>query len=155
MSENQDENISDEKITRKEAGFLKKAATFTQSVTSRGLNNRKAEPATIHLRQLSCHGDDSKKFPPCSERKNSEKFPGSFYCGACGCGDKELTQLSSRKLDNDENSYFKLEFPKVHCPLMMPGFTNYVPTQAGVSENARKKYIEFTNDIEYIRENSK
>jgi len=155
MTNNDENKTSDEKVEVKKAGFLKKAATFTQSVASRGLNNRKAEGATIHLRQLSCHGDPSKKLTPCSERKDSEKFPGSYYCGACGCGDKELTQLVTRKLDNGENSYYKLEFPKVHCPLMMPGFTNYVPTTPGVSENPRKKYIEFTNDIEYIRENSK
>lgn len=153
MSDNNKE--SDEKIEIKEAGLIKKAATFAESMVSKGINNKKAEPATIHLRQLSCHGDSNNKFPACSERRDSVKFPGSYYCNACGCGDKELTQLSTRKLDNGENAYYKLEFPKVHCPLMMPGFTNYVPTTPGVSENGRKKYIEFTNGIEYIRENSK
>jgi len=154
MSDN-NEKQSDETVEIKETGLLKKAATFVQSMASKGINNRKAEPAVIHLRQLSCHGDSVNKFPACSERKDSVKFPGSHFCGACGCGDKELTQLSTRKLDNDTDAYYKLEFPKVHCPLMMPGFTNYVPTTPGVSENARKKYIEFTNGIEYIRENSK
>lgn len=153
--ENNNSQQSDEKIKVKEAGLIKKAATFAQSMASKGLNNNKADAAVIHLRQLSCHGDPNNKFPPCSERKDSIKFPGSHFCGACGCGDKELTQLSTRKLDNGMDAYYKLEFPKVHCPLMMPGFTNYVPTTPGVSENARKKYIEFTNGIEYIRENSK
>jgi hypothetical protein len=151
----ENEKRSDETYKKPQAGFLKKAATFTQSVVSKGLNNNKAEPAVIHLRQLSCHGDEGKKLPPCSERKDSVKFPGSFFCGACGCGDKEMTQLATRKLDNGENAYYKLEYPKVHCPLMMPGFTNYIPTTSGISENPRKKFIEFTNGIEYIRENSK
>jgi hypothetical protein len=150
----ENEKRSDETYKKPQAGFLKKAATFTQSMASKGINNKKAPPATIHLRQLSCHGDNGNKLPPCSERMDSVKFPGSHFCGACGCGDKELTQLSTRKLDNGENAYYKLEFPKVHCPLMMPGFTNYVPTTPGVSENPHKKYIEFVNGIEYIRENS-
>jgi hypothetical protein len=146
---------SDEKVQRPKAGFLKKAATFTESMVSRGIKNNKAEPLTIELRQLSCHGDSDKKLPPCADRKDSVKFPGSHFCGACGCGDKELTQLSPRKLDNGQDAYYKLEYPKVHCPLMMPGFTNYVPTTPGVSENPRKKFIEFSKGIEYIRDNSK
>jgi hypothetical protein len=145
----------DEKIEIKESNILEKAATFAQSIASKGFSAKKAEPLTIELRQLSCHGDPSKKLPPCSERKNSAKFPGSFFCGACGCGDKEMTQLASRKLDNGEDAYYKLEYPKVHCPLMMPGFTNYVHTTPGLTENNRKKFIEFTYGIEYIREHSK
>ena len=145
---------SDEKIEQEKPGFLEKAKTFTESMISKGLNENKAESGTKTLRSLSCHGDENKKLPPCSERMNSEKFPGSHYCGACGCGDKEMTQLSPRKLENGEDAYIKLDFPRVHCPLKMPGFTNYLPSEKGVSENPRKVFIELTYGREVVKANS-
>lgn len=146
---------SDETVKQEKAGFLKKAATFAESIASRGLTNKKSDKPEKELRSLSCHGDPDRKLPPCSERMNSEKFPGSFYCGACGCGDKEMTQLVSRKLESGEDSYCKLDFPRVHCPLTMPGFTNYKPSEAGVSDNPRKKFIELTFSVDYVKQNSK
>jgi hypothetical protein len=147
--------MSDEKIEQQKPGFLKKAATFAESVISKGLNNNKSDVPEKQLRTFSCHGDTNTKLPPCSERMNSEKFPGSFYCGACGCGDKEMTLLNNRKLENGQDSYSKLDFPKVHCPLAMPGFTNYKPSESGVSENPRKIFIELTFGRDYVTENSK
>ena len=146
---------SDEAVKMDKPSFLRKAATFAESVASRGFTNKKAENPEKELRSLSCHGDPDKKLPPCSERMNSEKFPGSFYCGGCGCGDKEMTQLISRKLESGEDSYSKLDFARVHCPLNMPGFTNYKPTEPGVSENPRKQFIELTFSVDYVKENSK
>jgi len=147
--------MSDENIEMPKPGFLKKAATFVESVASRGLSNTKAMKPEKELRSLSCHGDVNKKLPPCSERKDSATFPGSFFCGACGCGDKEMTQLASRTLPDGKESYSKLDYPKVHCPLKMPGFTNYEPSQSGVSENPRKKFVELTFGLEYTTSNSK
>ena len=145
----------DEAIAPETPGFLQKAKTFTQSIASRGLTNKKSQKPEKELRSFSCHGNPESKLPPCSERMDSTVFPGSSYCGACGCGDKEMTQLVSRKLENGEDSYCKLDFPKVHCPLRMPGFTNYLPSQKGVSENPRKQFIELTFGRDYIIENSK
>lgn len=153
MSEEQKQ--SDEAVKTEKAGFLKKAATFAESIASRGLNNKKSDKPEKELRSLSCHGDPDRKLPPCSERMNSDKFPGSFYCGACGCGDKEMTQLITRKLESGEDSYCKLDFPRVHCPLTMPGFTNYKQSEPGVSENPRKQFIELTFSVDYVKQNSK
>jgi len=142
--------MSDEKIQPQKPSFLQKAATFADSIVSKGVSNSRAKAQEKQLRSFSCHGDDNLKVPPCSERLNSEKFPGSFYCGACGCGDKEMTLLNNRKLDNGQDSYCKLDFPKVHCPLTMPGFTNYEPSESVVSENPRKQFIELTFSLDYV-----
>lgn len=154
MSE-QVEKQSDEQVKTDKPGFLQKAASFADAMASRGLTNKKSNKPEKELRSLSCHGDANLKLPPCSERMNSENFPGSFYCGACGCGDKEMTQLVSRKLDDGKDSYGKLDFPRVHCPLAMPGFTNYKGSEPGVSENRRKQFIELTFGRDYVSENSK
>ena len=147
--------MSDEKIDQKKQNLINKAISFSKSIASKGLTNKKAESSTLQLRKLSCHGDSSKNFPPCSERKNSENFPSSFYCGACGCGDKSHTQLINLKNPDGTEKYSKLDYPKVICPLKMPGFTNYVESQTGVSENPRKLFIEMTIGLAEIKQNSK
>ena len=53
----------------------------------------------------------------------------------CGCGDKSSTWLIS----NDKD-YSKLDYPKLNCPLKMPGFSNYEITPLDTDE--RKKRIE-------------
>ena len=42
------------------------------------------------------------------------------------------------------DNYSKLDFPKLACPLNMPGFTNYKPSEPDESEMpiTRKYYIE-------------
>lgn len=141
----------DEKIDTKDPSIIEKAASLARAVVSRGINNNKASEETIRLRTISCHGDSN--LAPCSERRNSDKFPGSFYCGACGCGDKKMTQLINIGM-NGKNEYSKLDYPKVSCPFKMPGFTDYIPSQDGVSENNRKKDIECRFGIEYITQHS-
>jgi hypothetical protein len=143
-------NKSDEKYIQK-SNIFAKAKSFGQSMVSRGLNNKKCKPETKELRHLSCHGDAT--LSPCSERKESSLFPGSFYCGACGCGDKKGTQLVNITVQGTEN-YSKLDYPVVSCPLKMPGFKTYVSSETGVSENNRKKEIENRFTIEYIKSNS-
>lgn len=141
---------SDEKFVQK-TNIFNKAKSFGQSMVSRGLDNKKCKPEIKELRSLSCHGDGT--LSPCSERKESSLFPGSFYCGACGCGDKKGTQLVNITVQGTE-SYSKLDYPVVSCPLKMPGFKTYVPTEVGVSENDRKKEIENRFTVEYIKKNS-
>lgn len=143
---------SDEKFVEK-TNIIQKAKSFGQSVASRGLTNKKANEETKALRNLSCHGLEELGLAPCADRKNSAKFENSFYCGACGCGDKKMTQLVTLMVDGKEQ-YSKLDFPKVSCPLKMPGFTNYHPSEEGVSENSRKKTIEDRYGIDYIKEHS-
>lgn len=134
--------------------MMQKAAAFASSVASRGVTNKKAEKEVKELRQLSCHGDAT--LAPCSQRKPSAKFEGSFFCGACGCGDKQGTQLVDLTIKDKEN-YGKLDYPKVWCPLNMPGFQPYKPTSEEPPEatNNRKKEIENRFGIEYIVEKSK
>jgi hypothetical protein len=129
--------------------ILQKAKSFAESMVSRGLSNKKCSQETKDLRSLSCHGDGN--LPPCSSRRVSEKYEGSFYCGACGCGDKSGTQLVNITVNGD---YCKLDYPKVSCPLHMPGFTDYSPSDEDKTENSRKKDIENRYGIEYIKTNS-
>ena len=98
--------------------------SFAKSVASRGLTNKKADIAVKQLRVLSCFGDESigGKIERCEHLRTSET-PGKYYCGGCGCGDKPRTWLTS-----NDNTYSKLDYPKLNCPLNMPGFSNYNTT---------------------------
>jgi hypothetical protein len=134
--------------------ILEKASSFTKAVASRGVTNNKAKETTIQLRVMSCHGDESVNFPPCPHRQSSKNFANSFYCGACGCGDKQMTQLTQFEINGKMSTYTKLHYPKVTCPLKMPGFTNYQScSEDENTANDRKQFIEFKESIDYIKEN--
>ena len=113
------EGDADERIT---AG---KVASFLKSAWSKGLNARRTDSETKRLRVISCHGDVELGIAPCEWRRQSEKADGVHYCGACGCGDNAKTWLDTPP--NEPDAYTKLDYPKVVCPLQMPGFSNYVP----------------------------
>lgn len=149
----QKEQASDEKVDVKSSSIFEKAKSYADAVMSRGLSNKECSKETKVLRLLSCHGEDSEILPPCSERRASKKYEGSFYCGACGCGDKKGTQLVNITIQGADH-YSKLDYPRVSCPLKMPGFTDYVSSKDGVSENNRKKEIENRYGVEYITEHS-
>ena len=44
----------------------------------------------------------------------------------------------------DSSEYSKLDYPKLSCPLQMPGFTNYEESEADEAEEpvTRRYYIE-------------
>jgi len=117
------------------------AHSFAQSLVSRGFTNRKTEPYTKKLRVLSCFGNESNhgELPPCEHLQKSKTQKGKFFCGGCGCGDKKSTWLIS---DTDE--YSKLDYPNLSCPLKMPGFSNYTPSEPeeSVDPISRRYYIE-------------
>lgn len=114
--------------------------SFAQAIASRGFSNNKIDMPTKQLRVLSCFGNQNSggELPPCQHLKLSET-PGKFYCGGCGCGDKPRTWLMGT---SDE--YSKLDYPKIQCPLKMPGFTNYEPSTSDEKNEpiSRKYYIE-------------
>jgi len=114
--------------------------SFAMALASRGLNSKKINKATKQLRVLSCFGnqDTGGILPKCDHLMDSET-EGKNYCGACGCGDREGTWLIA-----ESDKYSKLDYPKVSCPLQMPGFTNYRPSLPDESEEpiTRKYYIE-------------
>ena len=130
-----------------QGGFFKNKMSMVQnfatSLTSRGLGNKKINRATKQLRVLSCIGNENVggELPPCEHLMSSEADDGTGkkYCGACGCGDRKGTWLIA-----DFNEYSKLDYPKVTCPLQMPGFTNYRPSTPEEAEKpeTRKYYIE-------------
>jgi hypothetical protein len=130
--------------------IFQKAKSLAKAYASRGFDNKKAPQEVKDLRILSCHGNN--ELSPCPYRKNSEKYEGSFYCGECGCGDKSNTQLINLTVDGKE-SYSKLDFPSVYCPLAMPGFINYEKSEE-TSDNSRKVFIEKLYSVEYIMNNS-
>ncbi len=135
--------------------LFKKAKSFTEAMVSRGLDDKKASPETISLRVLSCHGNPDKNLPPCPKRIDSNKFANSHYCGACGCGDKQLTQLTPFENGGKMVEYTKLHYPKVTCPLEMPGFTNYKSNaESAKTANDRKQFIEFNESVDYIKSKS-
>jgi hypothetical protein len=144
---------SDERVEVKEPSIFAKAKTYAEAMVSKGISKKECSGHTKILRIFSCHGDNTDSLPPCSERMVSEKFADSFYCGKCGCGDKKGTQLVNMTIKG-ESQYSKLDYPKVSCPLKMPGFTDYVPSEEGISENYRKKEIEKRHGVEYIRQHS-
>lgn len=115
------------------------------SLMSRGIKNKRVCDELHDMRSISCHGLEEMNIPPCPERKPSNKFADSYFCGACNCGDFGHTQIKNL----NENHYSKLDYPRVNCPKGMPGFTNYVPLT--ISENdMRKKLIEETFGVEYL-----
>jgi hypothetical protein len=115
--------------------------SFATAMASRGLNDNKVHKAEKQLRVLGCFGNKHSGgvLPPCEHLRKSEVQEGQYYCGACGCGDKKMTWLLAT---GDE--YSKLDYPRLHCPLAMPGFTNYKESEdhEGTPPITRKYYIE-------------
>jgi hypothetical protein len=118
---------------------------FATAIVSRGLNNNKVSLPVKQLRVMSCFGNikHGGELPPCEHLKPSVT-PGKFYCGGCGCGDKKGTWLIA-----DGEEYSKLDYPKLACPLQMPGFSNYTKSSPDEGEEpvTRRYYIE--NNITY------
>ena len=145
-SENKEKKFRD--VKPKKESMLKKGIGMVQNyasaVASRGIKNTKADKVTKQLRVLSCFGNThlGGELPPCQYLERSQTV-GKHYCGGCGCGDRKATWLMA-----EGESYSKLDFPKLACPLTMPGFTNYKPSEPDEAEEpiTRKHYIE---NIEY------
>lgn len=114
--------------------------SFAMAIASRGLSNEKVTKPVKQLRVLSCFGNQSQGgvLPPCEHLKESAT-QGKHYCGGCGCGDKKGTWLVA-----DGEEYSKLDYPKLNCPLQMPGFTNYEKSKPDESTApiTRRFYIE-------------
>lgn len=118
--------------------------SFASAMASRGLTDNKVNKPEKQLRVLSCFGNrhSGGVLPPCEHLKKSDVEEGQYYCGACGCGDKKMTWLLAKG-----EEYSKLDYPKLHCPLAMPGFSNYSESEAHEAEQpiTRKYYIENMN----------
>lgn len=123
--------------------ILSMIQSYAMSVASKGFFDKKTDKPTKQLRVLSCFGNENSggTLPQCPNLKPSST-EGKFYCGACGCGDRKQTWLNG-----NDTEYTKLDFPKVNCPLKMPGFTNYEPSSPieMKDSNSRKNYIENIN----------
>jgi hypothetical protein len=123
---------------------------FAMALASRNLNNKKINKPIKQLRVLSCFGNESLggELPACEYLQQSEVDPTKHICGGCGCGDKKSVFLVA-----NAEEYGKLDYPKLACPLQMPGFTNYVVSSSDEAEEpvTRKYYIE-NIDYDSIRE---
>ena len=133
MKKKADKSFGSSSFTEK-LGMMK---NFASAITSRGLNNKKIDKATKQLRVISCFGDNGELIP-CEYLRDSNTS-GNHYCGGCGCGDKRGTWLIS-----DDDQYSKLDYPKLYCPLSMPGFANYEVSEVeeSVEPVTRRYYIE-------------
>lgn len=140
----ENENIEFRKEEIKDQGGIKKKLSMMQSfasaITSRGLKNEKVTKPIKQLRVLSCFGDKAQGgvLPPCEHLKNS-RTAGKHFCGGCGCGDRQGTWLVA-----EGEQYSKLDYPRLSCPLQMPGFSNYEQSKPdeSVSPITRRYYIE-------------
>tara|TARA_E500000318_G_scaffold38867_1_gene37459 strand:+ start:6279 stop:6767 length:489 start_codon:yes stop_codon:yes gene_type:complete len=114
------------------------AKNFAQAILSRGISNKKVDDTTKRLRVLSCLGDGG-ELTPCEYLRQSDLDETKHYCGGCGCGDREGTWLIA-----EADKYSKLDYPKVVCPLNMPGFINYEQSEPDEAEEpiTRRYYIE-------------
>jgi len=114
------------------------AKSFAKSIISRGLSNKKVDTTSKQLRVISCFGDNGELIP-CEYLRQSEVDSTKSYCGGCGCGDKKATWLIAQG-----EEYSKLDYPKLACPLQMPGFTNYEESPPDEAEEpvTRRYYIE-------------
>ncbi len=110
--------------------MFSKMISFAMALASRGFDNSKIDIPTKQLRSVSCFG--YKDIPPCIHLKESST-KGKHFCGGCHCGDKKHTWLLK-----NSGEYSKLDYPKLNCPLSMPGFSNYDPN----IKNVRKELIE-------------
>ena len=119
------------------------AKSFISSLASKGINSEKVSLPLKQLRVLSCFGNKNTggELPPCEYIRKSSTA-GKFFCGGCGCGDKPLTWLTG-----DGEEYGKLDYPKLACPLQMPGFSNYKESieSESVPPITRRAYIETLN----------
>ena len=116
--------------------MIKKMVMFAMTIASRGLAGKKIDLPTKQLRYLSCYGNGEIK--PCKNLKKSD-HSNFYYCNGCGCGDHPHTWLIKNK-----GEYSKLDYPKLNCPITMPGFTNYAPSKPdeSISPITRKYFIE-------------
>jgi hypothetical protein len=153
------ENTQQEQVSfrkeeiKKESGIKEKLTmmqSFATAIASRGISNEKVTIPMKQLRVASCFGNQNQGgiLPPCEHLKQSQT-PGKFFCGGCGCGDRKGTWLIS---EGDE--YSKLDYPKLSCPLQMPGFSNYSKSKPDEANApiTRRYYIEQMayKDIEKI-----
>lgn len=126
--------------------------SFAAAMASRGLANNKIDTKTKKLRVISCFGNQEYggELPPCEYLRKSKVNGNKSYCGGCGCGDRKQTWLIA---EGDE--YSKLDYPKVSCPLNMPGFTNYEKSSPDEAKSpiTRRYYIEQMDmkDVEKVQ----
>jgi hypothetical protein len=136
------QEIKEQSLVKKNISMLQ---SFATAIASRGLQDNKVNVPVKQLRVLSCFGNQNQGgvLPPCEHLKES-KTPGKHFCGGCGCGDREGTWLVA-----EGEKYSKLDYPKLTCPLQMPGFSNYEQSKPDEGEGpiTRRWYIE--NKINY------
>lgn len=146
--ENQDQTKFRTQEIKQDNGIANKVSmiqNFASAIVSRGVSNNKVSLPVKQLRVASCFGNMKQggELPPCEHLKPSTTT-GQFFCGGCGCGDRKGTWLVA---EGDE--YSKLDYPKLACPLQMPGFSNYKKSEPdeAISPVTRRYYIE--NNLTY------
>lgn len=132
--------VNEQKGTSEIKKNLTMVQSFASAIASRGITNKKIDKFEKKLRVLSCFGNAhaSGQLPPCEHLKKSST-EGKYFCGGCGCGDKPMTWLLA-----EGDKYSKLDYPKLQCPLKMPGFSNYEKSMEdeAIPPITRRFYIE-------------
>lgn len=102
--------------------------SFTRSMASRGVLDRRCSDEDRNLRNISCFGvslTGEVLKPPCPWVAKSPS--GYHYCSACGCGDRKVARLDDPPSDKPKDpgtSYVKLDYPYLECPRRLAGFSN-------------------------------
>lgn len=108
-----------------------KAIKFLEAIRSRGIISTALDVVGINKsygeriseeilrrRKQSCFGNEIKGIAPCQRLKFIKQK--GYFCGECGCGDRELARLDS----TFPGGYTKLHYPYLECPLRKRGFIN-------------------------------
>jgi len=140
VSKNNIQPPNKDNINIQQPNTIEQIKSFASAMISRGFSDNVTDLDTKRLRVASCFGTESVggNIGKCPALNNSAT-EGKHFCGACGCGDKEGTWLIA-----ESQKYSKLDYPKLSCPLNMPGFSNYIPVtiEKTTDNDSRKKMIE-------------
>jgi hypothetical protein len=107
-----------EETWKKGKRWWQMASDFAAAITS----GRGVSPDVYRERHIACHGTTPEGVQvgrACLLRRESKRH-GGYYCGACGCGDKKLANLSADPVSGKS----KLQFVELTCPLKKKGFSN-------------------------------
>lgn len=88
------------------------ATNFATAIRSR-IELGEVDEETFQTRKDQCLGNPDKGIERCTMAGEKD---GNYFCQACGCPANQIAKLGS------ENSWTKLHYIKLPCPLGKPGF---------------------------------
>jgi hypothetical protein len=109
--------------------LIRKGANLVTAVAS----GKHVTRESLDLRSVSCHGvtlSGERMKAVCPSRLQVGK---RFFCGDCGCGERDQTCIGTLQEDGTIEPDNKLFYTELPCPRRMPGFSNAILTIGGRS----------------------